>query len=121
MIYGTVSGRQALVTIPVGGSDAATRPIEFIVDTGFVAFLALPRTTIASLGLPFDHHGVVHLADGSHLVVQAYLATIAWDGEELIVEVLALDGAPLLGTALLDGHALAIEFVDNGSVTIEPL
>jgi clan AA aspartic protease len=92
MIRGAVSGRKALVGLLLHGPHGTEREIEFLVDTGFVAYLSLPRVVVSSLGLPFDHDAVVQLADGSQMMVEAYLATIVWDDEEQQIEVLALDG-----------------------------
>jgi predicted aspartyl protease len=47
--------------------------------------------------------------------------TALWDGEELDVEVLAMEGQPLLGTSLLDEHDVQIQFTEGGLVTIERL
>ena len=53
-------------------------------------------------------------------MTDVYRATIDWDGAPLDVAVLAIGDRPLLGTALLDGYTLTIEFVASGTVRIQP-
>ena len=95
--------------------------IEFVVDTGFDGFLSLPMVAIVLLGLPFDQRVIANLADGRSERVDLFRATIVWEGNDRAVTVLALGQRPLLGTALLDGHDLAIRFVDGGSVAVLPV
>lgn len=47
--------------------------------------------------------------------------SIQWDDEERVVEILAMEGNPLLGSELLYGSLLQIEMMDGGEVSIEPL
>lgn len=47
--------------------------------------------------------------------------TLFWDGQERQVEVLAVEGPPLLGMTLIDGHDLRLQAVEGGLVTIERL
>ena len=44
-----------------------------------------------------------------------------WDGAARDIEVLVADRQPLLGTALLSGYEVAIQFAEGGSITIELL
>ena len=53
-------------------------------------------------------------------MTDVYRATIDWDGAPLDVAVLAIGDRPLLGTALLDGYTLTIEFVATVTVRIQP-
>ena len=50
---------------------------------------------------------------------QSYEAEILWDGRKRPLRVLALDGDPLIGTALLKGYNLEVEFEVGGAVTLE--
>jgi clan AA aspartic protease len=94
--------------------------IECVVDTGFEGALALPPGAVSAMGLPFLIEIDANLADNSSRKVDVHRATIAWNGVGLPVAVLAMGRRPLLGTALLDGHTLKIDFVDNGEVSIRP-
>lgn len=52
-------------------------------------------------------------------MTDVYRATIDWDGALVDVAVLAIGDRPLLGTALLDGFNLNIEFSARGVVLIQ--
>lgn len=120
MIYGRVVGLQACVNIvlrPVGQPGIT---IEFVVDTGFEGALALPPRTVAMLGLLLHQRVVSKLADASRKLTVVYKARIDWGGAVLEVAVLAIGDRPLLGTALLDGHNLSVDFVSGGHVRIQP-
>jgi predicted aspartyl protease len=47
--------------------------------------------------------------------------TILWDGIEKLVPVLAAGYKPLLGTSLMAGFHLEIDFQDNGLVSLEKI
>lgn len=46
---------------------------------------------------------------------------ILWHGRELVVAVLASDGDPLLGMALLSGSRLTVDALPGGGVRIDEL
>lgn len=95
--------------------------IEFVVDTGFADYLTLPSSAVETLHLPFIYHGGARLANDSVIDVGVYAATIVWHGEERNVEVLATGARPLLGTLLLDGSELNVQFTEGGQVSVESL
>ncbi|GAP94409.1 clan AA aspartic protease [Leptolyngbya sp. NIES-2104] len=121
MISGIVIDRRPIVAIPVFLPNGATFPIEFVVDTGFNAYLCLPPDAVALLQLPFFHDLPINLADNSETSVAVHRAMILWNGEERAVPVFATGQRPLLGTALLDEQELVIQFTENGLVTIDEL
>jgi clan AA aspartic protease len=121
MISGLVAGRHALVRLTVRGPHRQEVEIEFFLDTGFAGFLTLPPATVAALALPFAYRIPAYLADGSHVILHAYDAVVLWDGAERSVEVLAAGGEALLGTSLMDGYEINIQFTDGGLVIIERL
>ena len=47
--------------------------------------------------------------------------TLLWDGEERDVEVLALEGAPLIGMTLLEDSDVRFQGRDGGVVSIEAI
>ncbi|WP_221643643.1 hypothetical protein [Nostoc sp. UCD121] len=49
------------------------------------------------------------------------MATIVWDGIEILVPVLAAGYKPLRGTSLMAGYHLEIDFQDNGLVSLNKL
>jgi predicted aspartyl protease len=61
------------------------------------------------------------LADGSQVLLSIHLATIVWDNVKTLVFVLASGNKPLLGTAMMHGYHLEIDFEDNGLVSLEKI
>ncbi len=121
MITGFVNAeREAVVRVAVRGP-RAEEEVEAIVDTGFNGSLTLPPALVAHLGLPFLDRTRAMLADGSEIVFAVHEAEVVWSERPLIVAVGVADTDPLLGTSLLDGHRLTIEFVDGGDVSVEIL
>jgi len=54
------------------------------------------------------------------VVLDLYLATVLWDTQPREVLVLAAEGGPLMGMAMLYGHRVILHVVDNGDVLIDP-
>lgn len=120
MITGRVSGRHAIVPLTVRGPNGQGEA-EFFLDTGFAGFLTLPSEAIAKLGLKYVGIQPSTLADKTRVLLSIYRLTVLWDGEERNIEILEMDGAPLLGMSLLDGYDIRIQATDGGLVTIERL
>ncbi len=118
---GQVAQLHALVSIPFRDPGQPDVAFEFVIDTGFAGFLTLPPAAVSALNLPLVRAIPANLADDSSILVFVHAATIVWNGEERDVEVMALGRRPLLGTLLLDGHDLGIQFADGGLVTIDRL
>jgi clan AA aspartic protease len=118
MMTGTVLQRRAIVPLLIRGPHGRQAQIETILDTGFSGFLTLPVSAVAALALTFLNYFRAALADGSVVRLEVYAATVIWDGVERDVEVLSTGRSPLLGTSLLNGHEVRIQFKDTGSVTI---
>ncbi|HET6384925.1 MAG TPA: clan AA aspartic protease [Armatimonadota bacterium] len=116
---GGVTGRHALLPIPIRLPNQPDFPVEFVVDTGYTDYLTLPPTAVAALNLPLLHRIPAALADDTTIEVSVHLATILWDGAELEVPVLATGRRPLLGAALLEDFELIVQFRDGGLVTID--
>jgi clan AA aspartic protease len=83
--------------------------------------LTLPPQAVAAMKLPMESAVIARLADGSQYKIPVHLAKIRWYGQELFVTVLATGTKPLLGTALLQGFRLTVEFADDGIVKIEKM
>jgi clan AA aspartic protease len=121
VISGIVIDRKALVTLSLSLANGSTIPIEFVVDTGFTGQLCLPSEAVSVLGLPFLYDLPANLADNSEVILPVHEGLIIWDGEEREVLILATGRTPLLGTALLEGQELIVQFTENGLVTIDAL
>ena len=95
--------------------------VEAMVDTGFTGFLTLPDRIIGALGLEFYDLVQATLGDGSATWFLAYKGLVDWDGVTVPVRIDSAETDPLVGMALLEGHALRIACVPGGEVTIERL
>lgn len=93
--------------------------IEFAVDTGFTGALSLPPRIVESMRLPLAGRGFAVLADGSGVETWVYLVRIFWHGRMRAVRVLATEGGPLAGMALLRGSKLTIHVSPGGEVVVE--
>jgi clan AA aspartic protease len=120
MITGTVARRRAYVSLKVRGL-GGEGDVEFVVDTGFTGVTTLPPAACAALVFPFLRRQPSFLAGRRQVVVDVYEMTLLWDGEERQVEVLAVEGPPLLGMTLMEGHDVRLQAVEGGVVTIERL
>ena len=94
--------------------------VDAVIDTGFNGFLTLPRAMVQTLQLPLAGNRRVTLGDGSTVVLDLYLATVLWDTQPREVLVLAAEGGPLMGMAMLYGNRVMLHVVDNGDVLIDP-
>jgi clan AA aspartic protease len=121
MILGNVANLQARVQVVLRPADQDDRAVEFTVDTGFQGELALPSAAVASLGLPPRGYWWAKLADDSHASVPIFGATILWDDLEIGVTVMAMGSRPLLGTELLQGFNLSVDFEEDGQLALTPL
>jgi predicted aspartyl protease len=119
MIQGVVNARhEAIVSLRVRGPGGVEQVVDAVLDTGSTAPLTLPSATIAALGLPFQSPKQVILADGSLRFVNTFDAEVDWDGAWRTVLVTEVDCDPLIGTRLLAGYQVFIEFVPGGVVDI---
>jgi clan AA aspartic protease len=120
MMNGHVANLHALMPVLLRLSGQPDLTIEFVVDTGFTGFLTPPAPAVAALGLPFLEDTPANLANDQVGSLAVHVATIVGNGTEQIVRVVATGRRPLLGTALLDGSYLGVDFTDGGAVTISP-
>ena len=122
MIKGRVNAhREALVPLPVRGSQGEEHAIEAVIDTGYNGFLTLPPDLIVRLGLPFLRSSRAILGDGSTVEFDIHEAILLWNGRLQRIPVDAADVNPLLGMGLLYGHELNIEVIENGHARIRAL
>ena len=113
------SGLEARVHVEVAGDNRIFQYLDAVVDTGFNGELTLPADVIQSLGL----HGVgrryVIMGDGRREPVDLYDAVVSWHGRMLHITVELAEIEPLIGTDLLAGCRLAIDWWDGGEVILE--
>ena len=122
MITGRVTDApEAVVPLRVRGPGGDEAAIQAVLDTGFTHYLTLTPATIRQLHLIQVDTLQCEVADGRILPMETYLAVVLWDGSPRDVLVLAAEGEPLLGMALLHGSRLTLDVETDGSVSIEPL
>ena len=121
MITGTVLNRCVFVELSLIGPNEQTADVEFVLDSGFTGVTTLAPEVCAALALPFLRLQPAGLADGSPLLLEVYKVTLFWDGEKRDVEVLALEGAPLIGMTLLEDSDVRFQGRDGGFVSVEAL
>lgn len=121
MITGTVRNRRVYVALALAGPDGFAVEVEFVLDSGFTGVTTLPPAACKTLNLLFLRLQPTGLADGSPLLLEVYQAALLWGGEERTVEVLALEGAPLIGMTLLETSDVRFQGSEGGLVSIEPL
>lgn len=121
MMTGTLtSDGEPVLQLTIKGP-AGTRDIEALVDTGFNGGLTLPTESIAALSLPEKTVMEVTLADGRVRDVQTYVGTVTFGGTSKRVLGAESPTTPLLGTDLLWGFSLYVEFQDGGAVEVARL
>lgn len=113
----SVSGRvdeklRALIRVPVAAELKEPRTeLAVWIDTAFNGGLVIPRSQIESLGLVKQSSAEAILADGRTVELETYACTFDWFGGTYETQIVANDGEyPLLGTMLLDGHKLEIDY-----------
>ena len=109
---------RALVRIQVSASrDGKSDDIVVWIDTAFNGGLVIPRRQIAELGLVKQSSAEAILADGHFVELETFACFLDWFGNSYETQVVANDGEyPLLGTMLLEGHHLVIDYA---STTVE--
>ena len=110
---------EATLPVQLHGPTGQRLEVVAVIDTGYSGALSLSGTVIAALGLSSLSSRMVRLADRSTRVLNSYEADVLWDGQRRAIRILALESDPLIGTALLKGHSLSVDFTDGGDVTIE--
>ncbi|MEA5513427.1 clan AA aspartic protease [Nodularia sp. UHCC 0506] len=121
MITGIIKSGHPTVNVIFRLPNKPDFTIEFVIDTGFTGELSLPPAAVTLMGLPFLYELPANLANNSWVDIPIHEAVIIWNSEERLVNVLATGKRPLLGTALLDGYELSIQFIEGGLITIKKL
>ncbi|NJL62331.1 MAG: clan AA aspartic protease [Methylacidiphilales bacterium] len=121
MIHGRLSEGKAIVPVIFRLPQQPDFSVDFVIDTGFNDYLTLPIQAVSAMNLPLYSSIPARLADGSETLLSVHLGTIVWDNVEKIVPILASGYKPLLGTAIMEGYHLEIDFEDNGLVSLEKI
>lgn len=103
---------RALVPISVA-ANASDEPTEILawVDTAFNGSLVIPRAKIQELGLVQESSAEAVLADGNIVELETYGCFFTWFNATYETQVVVNDSEfPLLGTMLLAGRRLEIDY-----------
>jgi len=111
-------GDEPAVALDVEGPAGQKQAVEAIIDTGFTGELTLPPGLITSLDLPPKTEEEVVLGDGTVRMVPLYAASVVFAGRTRRVLVGQAPTTPLLGTELLQGFSLRVDFWEGGRVQI---
>lgn len=102
----------------LGVQTTAGETLDCLVDTGFDGALVLPRAVVRRLGLSILGRVPIAWVSGTRAVADVAEVEIEWLGARLPVEVVVSEGDDsLLGTGLLDGTRLLIDYVTH-TVTV---
>ena len=109
---------RALLRVPVSASpDGSRTDVVAWIDTAFNGGLAIPRKQVVELGLVKESSAEAILADGRSVELETFACFVDWFGNSYETQIAASDGEyPLLGTLLLDGRHLDINY---GARTVE--
>ena len=122
MMTGSITAdKEVALSMIVRGPQGQEEHVEASIDTGFNGIMVLPALLVATLGLPYHTRTMATLADGTSVTPAIYRATIVWHGHDHSVYVLAAEGGPLIGMALLYGNRVTLDVVDGGPVTVKEL
>ena len=103
---------RALLDVSVAAAKGAEKHVITVwIDTAFNGGLVMPRRHIERLGLKQASTTQAILADGRSVDLETFTCRLEWFGDERRIQVVANDGEfPLLGTLLLAGRKLVIDY-----------
>ena len=103
---------RAIVALNVSSTiDGTATKIQAWIDTAFTGDLVVPRAEIDRLGLLQSSAVMAGLADGKHVVLDAFTCFVEWLDEIRQVEVIESEGqCALLGTGLLRACKVEIDY-----------
>jgi clan AA aspartic protease len=115
---GSVNGaREAIVEVHLDSGPA----IECVIDTGFNGTLVLPRRLADQLNLDVLGRASFETVGGSLVAADLVEVRITWLSSLVDVEAIVVNSEDaLIGTALLDGTSLAIDYVADIVTIVSP-
>ena len=120
MIMGVINDSlELMVVVEISNGDGAFESFDAVLDTGFGGDLTLPLDAVESLGLEYENRVPLILAGDQQLVASVYRGFVKWLGLEREIYVIAAEGQPLLGMAILAGCKVTIRVRPGGEALIE--
>ena len=114
MIKGKIeNGLHPKIRVEVAGKTLSKKFLA-LVDTGFDLSVALHHKEAASLGLKIKKYMWITYANGERVYEPICPAGVLWHGKWKNIEiVLSNDEEPAIGTGLLQGSVVTMDFVKN--------
>ena len=113
MIVGEIDDNlEARVTLSLVHKERSL-DVEFLVDTGFNGFLALPTSIVQQLGLPLATVQLGTTADGRVSYFDTVNVCVIWHDRPKFIRAQVLD-EPMLGTRFLSGHDMQARWEVGG-------
>ena len=103
---------RALLLVSVSKSrDGGRTNLVVWIDTAFNGGLVIPRPKVAELEMVQQSSAEAILADGQTVELETFACFFDWFSDTYETQIVAGEGEyPLLGTMLLDGHQLKIDY-----------
>ena len=98
--------REALLRLQLTSGET----VECLIDTGFTGTLVLPQGLVTRLNFPIVGREVVEMVGGRQFIASVAFADIEWLEETHTVRAIVSEDT-LLGTELLDGTQLMIDYI----------
>ncbi len=113
MIEGRIdSNLEARIQVQVM-TTGGIKEVEFLVDTGFNGFIAVPISLVREFSLPLGAVQSGVTADGRAGYFDTVTIEFLWHGSAISHRAQVLD-EPLIGTRLLRGNAVSAEWIAEG-------
>lgn len=106
---------RALIKVRVSNTLEGQRTeITVWVDTAFNGGLVIPKHMVSKLQLAKESSAEAMLADGNLVELETFACFFEWFGNTFETQIVANEGAyPLLGTMMLKGHPLVVDYNDR--------
>lgn len=120
----TLQGRidanlEARLTLQTG-TDGHQEDVEFLIDTGFNGFVAIPMSLVNRLNLSLGAVQSGVTADGRSGYFDTVSVTLLWHDRLISIHAQVLE-EPLLGTRLLQGNELSANWIAGGTFQLSKL
>jgi clan AA aspartic protease len=111
--YGRVNdNREACVSINLNNT-----VVECVIDTGFTGALVLPQSLLESLHIEASEQIDFRTVGGVWMTANITTIECQWLGEIRIIDVIVSESDDsLIGTELLDGARLTIDYLNNSVI-----
>lgn len=114
MIVGEIDANfEARVTLSLIHKERSL-DLQFLVDSGFNGYLAVPQSAVNQLSLPLATVQRGATADGRVSYFDTVDVGVIWDDQTKVIRAQVLD-EPLIGTRMLRGHDLQARWEVGGN------